>query len=216
MNALLRFEAACANVVERAFAVAFPSALEPVQAARKLVATFETGTSQGRGGRRFLVGVASPDFARFEPDRNYLERQWSAMLLRLAERSRMPQRAPEVHLVERTDLPRGTVDIAVEELPPPLHLSLRVRKGLPIDGRLPLRGTLAVGRDPACDLTLVDPRVSRRHILIEAGPEEVTFRDLGSANGVELNREQRREGRLDCGDILRLGDSELVVEADEP
>ena len=214
MNALLRFEAACANVVERAFAVAFPSALEPVQVARKLVATFETG-SGGRGGRRFLVGVAPADFLRFEPDRDYLERQWGLMLLRLAERSRLPQRAPEVHLVQKSDLARGTVEIGVEDLAPPHELTLRVRKGLPINALLPLQGSLVIGREQGCDLVLADPRVSRRHVAIEAGSEGVTFLDLDSANGVELNREARQEGRLDCGDVLRLGDSELVVEADE-
>ena len=39
-----------------------------------------------------------------------------------------------------------------------------------------------------------------------------TFTNL--ANGVVLNREKRKDGRLDCGDILRLGDTELVVEAE--
>ena len=58
-----------------------------------------------------------------------------------------------------------------------------------------------------------DPRVSRRHLAIEASAGGVTFRDLGAVNGVSLNRETRRDGRLDCGDVLRLGDTELVVEA---
>ncbi len=216
MNPALRLEAVCANVVERAFALAFPSPLEPVQVARKLVAAFESGSSPGRGGRRFVVYVGRSDFARFEPDRAYLEPQWSGMLARLAERSRQPQRAPEVSLAERQGLPRGTVAIEVESLAAPLHLTLRVRKGLPLDAHLRLRGALVVGRDPDCDLTLADPRVSRRHVAIEAGPDRVTFQDLGSSNGVELNQERRASGALDCGDVLRLGDSELIVEAAEP
>jgi Inner membrane component of T3SS, cytoplasmic domain/Protein of unknown function (DUF3662) len=215
VNPAQRLESVCASVVERAFALAFPSALEPVQVARKLVAAFESAGTPGRGGRRFLVRVGRSDFARFQPDRAYLEPQWSGMLARLAERSRQPQRAPEVVLVERPGLPRGTVEIEVEYLSAPLHLTLRVRKGIPLDACLALRGALVVGRDATCDLRLVDPRVSRRHIEIDAGPDRVVFRDLGSANGVELNHERRASGALDCGDVLRLGDSELVVEADE-
>jgi pSer/pThr/pTyr-binding forkhead associated (FHA) protein len=60
---------------------------------------------------------------------------------------------------------------------------------------------------------LPDPRVSRQHLAIEASNGEVRFRDLGAANGVSLNRDTRSEGSLDCGDVLRLGDTELVVEA---
>ncbi|MGH7729611.1 MAG: FhaA domain-containing protein, partial [Vulcanimicrobiaceae bacterium] len=83
---LARFEASCSALVEHAFARAFPSALEPVQVARKLVAAFEGGPSGGRGGRRFIVRLDPSDAARFEPDRVYLEARWGEMLARLAER----------------------------------------------------------------------------------------------------------------------------------
>jgi hypothetical protein len=214
VNPFERLEAICSSAVERAFAVAFPSALEPVQVARKLVASFEGGTSAGRGGRRFVVNISPIDFGRLEADRAYLERQWSVMLARLAERSQLPQRPPEVELASRADLAVGTVAIAVEPLTAPLDLALRVRRGLPQNARLPLHGSLVVGRDPSCDLVLADPRVSRRHLAIEAESDSIRFRDLDSANGVVLNREERKDGPLDCGDILRLGDTELVVEAE--
>ena len=215
MNVFEQLESACASVVERTFALAFPSALEPVRVARKLVAAFESGSTHPRGGRRFLVAISRSDFARLEPNRGYLERQWSVMLARLAERSQLPQRPPEVRLIERATLPRGTVDIEVEHLAAPLNLSLRVRKGLPQGAVLPLRGSLVIGRGHDCDLVLPDPRVSRRHLALDATPDGVAFRDLGAANGVTVNRETRRDGRLDCGDVLTLGDTELVVEAGE-
>jgi len=214
VNPFASLEAVCSGAVERVFAVAFPSALEPVQVARKLVASFEGGASEGRGGRHFIVNVSPFDFARLEPDRAYLVRQWSAMLARLTERSHLPQRPPEVELASRPDLAVGTVSIVVEPLAVPLALALRVRRGLPLGARLPLRGSLVVGRDAGCDLVLADPRVSRRHLAIEAAPDAIAFRDLDSANGVVLNREERKDGQLDCGDVLRLGDTELVVEAE--
>lgn len=215
MNPLQRIEAMCAEAVERTFAVTFPSALEPVHVARKLVAAFEGGTSNGREGRRFLIGVHPTDFARFQSERGYFERQWGLMLQRLAERANLPQRPPEVLLIERFDIARGTVQIAVEPLPPAARLRLRVRRGLPADARFALQGTMVAGRDPGCDIVLPDPRVSRRHVEIAAHDGTVDFRDLGSANGVRLNSQPRMGGTLDCGDVLRIGDTELVVEAED-
>lgn len=56
----------------------------------------------------------------------------------------------------------------------------------------------SVGRDPACDLTLVDPRLSRRHLEVRSRRGVVEVRDLGSANGTRVRRARRsvlRRGR---------------------
>lgn len=215
MNALERLESMCANAVERAFAAAFPSALEPVQIARKLVAACEAGGPNGRGGRRFVVRMSSADFARFEPDRAYLERQWSAMLTRLVERSGRPERAPDVRAESDPQVPTGTVAIAVESLPEPAQLALRLRKGIPPNARMPLDRRTVVGRDAACDFTIVDARVSRRHLEIQPDGPTFRFRDLGSSNGTLLNGVRAEAGELGLGDVIAVGDSELCVEADE-
>jgi hypothetical protein len=217
MNVFARLEAACASAVERAFALAFPSALEPVQIARKLVAAFEAGGApDGRGGRRFTVLLSPHDLARFEPSRAYLERQWSAMLVRLAERSGFPQRPPVVTMQAAPAVASGTVGIAVEPLPEPTRLSLRLRRGVPPGARIALRGPLVLGRDAACPLPLLDPRISRRHLELElSGDGAVRFHDPGSSNGTYVNGRRVTEGTLRCGDVLVLGDSEFVVEADE-
>jgi len=209
-----RVEAVCADVVERTFALAFPSALEPVQIARKLVATFESGAALGgRGGRRFIVRLSPSDFARFEPDRTYMEKQWSAMLARLAERSGHPQRPPEVSAERDPAVANGTVAIGVELLPEPARLAVRVRRGMPPDALLPLDHAVVVGRDAGCDLVLVDARVSRRHLEIVPAGAGNRLRDLGSSNGTSLNGVRVDEADLGLGDLIALGDSELCVEA---
>jgi hypothetical protein len=209
-----RVEAACADVVERAFALAFPSALEPVQIARKLVAVFESGAAPGgRGGRRFAVRLSPADFARLEPGRAYLEAQWSAMLARLAERSGRPQRPPEVRAELDPSVANGTVAIGVEVLPEPARLALRVRRGLPAEVCVPLEGTVVVGRDSACDLALFDGRVSRRHLEIAQDGADLRLRDLGSSNGTELNGRRVESAPLGLGDVIAIGDCELGVEA---
>lgn len=211
-----RLEATLADAVERAFAVAFPSALEPVQIARKLVAAYESGAVAGnRSGRRFSVNVSAADHARLASDRAYLETQWATMLGRLAERSGNPQRTPEVRMQIGTGLATGTVTIVVEALPEPARLELRVRRGVPPNAAVALAGALTIGRDPACDFVLVDPRVSRRHCTIESSEHGFIFRDLGSSNGTACNGERRETGTLALGDVLSVGDCELVVEAAE-
>ncbi len=214
MSFFTRVEAVCADVVERAFALAFPSALEPVQIARKLVAVFESGAALGgRAGRRFIVRLSPSDFARFESDRTYMEKQWSAMLARLAERSGRPQRPPEVRAERDPLVANGTVAIGVEILPEPARLALRVRRGVPPDACLPLQRAIVVGRDPACDLVLVDGRVSRRHLEITPDGAGHRLRDLGSSNGTALNGERVESADVGLGDVIALGDSELAVEA---
>jgi hypothetical protein len=207
-----RIEAVCANAVERAFALAFYSALEPVQVARKLVAAFESGTSS-RGGRRFVVHIGPADHARLVGELAYLERQWSTMLARLAERSGLPERPPVVAIVRDERVAAGTVSIAVEARAEPQRLSLRVRKGVPADAVVALDRRITIGREPGCDLVLVDSRVSRHHVEIVPEAGVLRLRDTASTNGTLLNGKPVASADIGVGDILRLGDSELVVEA---
>jgi len=75
-----------------------------------------------------------------------------------------------------------------------------------------LQGTVAVlGRDPSCDLVLADSKCSRRHAVMEAGPQGIAVRDAGSANGVFVNDKKVERAALSEGDIVRLGDVELKV-----
>jgi len=214
VNPFARLEAACANVVERTFALAFPSALEPVQIARKLVASFEAAVGlDERSGRCFTVQLHPSDYTRLQSEIRYLERQWTAMLARLAERSRRPQRAPEVRARSDATVAAGTVAISSEARPEPERLVLRVRSGIAPRREFALDRTLVVGREPACDVFLPDARVSRRHCVVEVSGGIPHVRDLGSSNGTVLNGARVGASTLGCGDVLALGDTELVVDA---
>jgi FHA domain-containing protein len=75
-----------------------------------------------------------------------------------------------------------------------------------------LQGTVAViGRDPACELVVSDPKCSRRHAVLEAGPQGITIRDAGSANGVFVNDRKVERSQIKEGDLVRLGDVVLKV-----
>jgi hypothetical protein len=68
-----------------------------------------------------------------------------------------------------------------------------------------------VGRDPSCDLVLNDSKCSRRHAVVESGPEGVVVRDSGSANGIYVNGKKVEQAPLRPGDTVRLGEVKLKL-----
>jgi len=218
-------EAGCTRVVERAFALVFPRALEPVHLARKLVATFESLPPPRSGVRTFVVELAASDFAGLADDRAYLESRYGEMLARLVARAERPYRLGRVAIEASERVARGTARVGVRDEPEPgeprraaARLALRIATGVPLGGSVALRGMRTIGRDASCDLVLHDPRVSRRHLRVDAEGERVRFYDLGSANGTWLGAERRDGGELRPGERLRVGDTvlELVRADDDP
>ncbi|PZG13666.1 FHA domain-containing protein [Micromonospora craterilacus] len=67
-----------------------------------------------------------------------------------------------------------------------------------------------IGRDPAVDIVVDDPHLSRRHAEIRLTADGVSLVDLGSTNGSWVN-DLRVTGvaRLTDGDVIRIGRTEL-------
>ena len=76
-------------------------------------------------------------------------------------------------------------------------------------------GIAVVGRDPTCDLVLNDPKSSRRHAVVESGPDGLVIRDTGSANGISVNGKKTERSALKTGDVFRVGDVEVTVLAEQ-
>jgi CheY-like chemotaxis protein len=78
---------------------------------------------------------------------------------------------------------------------------------------LPLvEGRQLIGRDPDCRFVLNHPSVSRQHAAVEVHGIRARIEDLGSSNGTLVNDvvvEGERD--LDIGDVIRIGDEELVL-----
>ena len=76
------------------------------------------------------------------------------------------------------------------------------------DGALPrelvLVGTTLVGRDPECEISHADPRLSRRHAEFRVTSDGVRLRDLGSRNGTLVNGRRVDEIVLTPGDIVQI------------
>jgi len=72
-----------------------------------------------------------------------------------------------------------------------------------------LRGRTTIGRDPDNDLSLEMASVSRRHAVLVPGFRSALVQDLGSTNGVLVNRRRVRCARLQHGDLLTLGTAQF-------
>ena len=76
-----------------------------------------------------------------------------------------------------------------------------------------VRGRLTIGRDEDCELSLTDPDVSRRHVVVEVTAKTVQVSDLSSTNGAMLDGVALGSGSHDwpIGGMVRLGSTVLTL-----
>jgi len=72
------------------------------------------------------------------------------------------------------------------------------------------RGPVAIGRDPASDVVLDDPLVSRHHARVERRGDALIVRDDGSSNGTWVGAHRVDEVVLRPGLTIRIGGAHLV------
>ncbi|MDZ8030779.1 FHA domain-containing protein [Nostoc sp. DedSLP04] len=83
----------------------------------------------------------------------------------------------------------------------------------------PTRGEWLIGRSPDSDLILDSPDISRVHAKFFVKSGNYYFSDLGSRNGSIVNGKQAEKDRpysLSDGDIIRIADYVLILEAVAP
>ena len=83
-----------------------------------------------------------------------------------------------------------------------------------VDGAQPSRDYL--GKGPICRLRLKDPTVSRRHAALDVVEQGLRILDQGSTNGTEVNGVTITDAILRGGEIVRMGDTTLRVDAAAP
>ncbi|HEY9180724.1 MAG TPA: FhaA domain-containing protein [Candidatus Baltobacteraceae bacterium] len=221
MSWLARIEETCAAFIERAFANMFPSDVEPAQIARKLVATMEARTQSVQDGMlvpsRYAVSVSRSDYDRLVKHRAYLEKEWTVLLEDVAERVgvRFAGGAPSVQLLARDGIVPGAIEIEAADVQMPgasTRLTLRVIAGPNMDRVYPVDEQMHVGRNPACDLVLSDPSVSRKHAALRFQEQRLVVSDEGSSNGTFVNGKRIKERVLRVGDVVGFGKTQLRVE----
>jgi len=200
VNVFARIEHVCARVVEDAFARVFPSALDPAQIGRRLVATAQASPSD-----LYLVRVHPTDYGRLAGDRDFLEGRWSAMLREALPAERAA--AARVVLDEDPDVVSGS--LAIEAVVDERGQALALER--PDGTRVALSDGLTVGRADDNAVKLRDGRASRRHARIVADGTGWSVVDLNSSNGTFVDGAQVRRSRLDRGQTLTIGDTPLKV-----
>lgn len=200
MNVFARIEQACARVVEDAFARVFPSALDPSQIGRRVVAT-----AQGSSSDLFLVRVHPADYARFAGDRDFFEGRWTAMVREALSDARAS--VARVVLDEDPDVVAGS--LAIEAVVDERAEALALER--PDGSRIALGDGLTIGRANDNLLVLRDARASRHHARIVAEASGWSVEDLGSSNGIYVDGARVLRARLDRGQILTVGDTPLKV-----
>jgi FHA domain len=83
-----------------------------------------------------------------------------------------------------------------------------------IQRELMLAGSTLVGRDPQCDVSHADPRLSRRHAEFRVTADGVVVRDLGSRNGTHVNGVLVEEAVLAPGDVVQIAHLTIRFEDD--
>jgi Protein of unknown function (DUF3662)/FHA domain len=72
------------------------------------------------------------------------------------------------------------------------------------------KSSVLIGRSKECDIRVSDPNVSRRHAEIRQEGSAYWVVDLGSTNGIAVNGRELKRSKLDEGDRITLGSTELV------
>jgi hypothetical protein len=71
---------------------------------------------------------------------------------------------------------------------------------------------MLLGRSRECDIQLSDPNVSRRHAELRQEGATYWIVDLDSTNGTEVNGERTSRSKVEPGDRITIGSTELIFE----
>jgi DNA-binding NtrC family response regulator len=94
--------------------------------------------------------------------------------------------------------------------------TLLVGVGTAEEKRFPISSTpIVIGKDPAGDIVLRDPAVSRRHCEVKQTAVGVHIRDLGSRNGTIVGGVAMESGLLRHASTIRLGETDIYFLSDK-
>jgi pSer/pThr/pTyr-binding forkhead associated (FHA) protein len=238
VNPVARFESFIERLMERTFARATGSRLQPVEVGKRLIRAMEAEQSVGVAGvlvpNVYDVYLSELDFEHFEPMQRSFIGELEIAVARAARRRQyhMVSR-PLVRLHRDRALSDGDVRVAahlqdVEEpdLVASQHTGIMPQiddlvqpvvpagPSLLLNGRsfAILRSPTRLGRLPDNDIVVDDRRVSRKHaeVLQQAGRWMIV--DRGSSNGTWVNGRRVQEAALHSGDTISLGGIEATWE----
>ncbi len=205
--------------MEGVFSRVFKSGVRPIEIGRRLTRQMDDNRTLDVRGRivapnSFTVHISTDDHDSFADIADTLCRELCDAAREHARDESYGFLGPvEVELVVDPGQRTGTfaVDARLREGPGGTGAGSLM---LPTGERYVLReGTVTVGRLPECDITVVDPNVSRQHAEIHARGDGFVVVDLGSTNGTRVNGVRVSERELHDGDELGFGNVRLTFQA---
>lgn len=88
---------------------------------------------------------------------------------------------------------------------------LRGVSGATFGKTYPLYGTMTIGRQSDCDISIPSEEISRKHAKLQVMPDGVAVEDLGSANGTFLNGKRIHTATVKHGEELRFDTLRFLV-----
>jgi hypothetical protein len=109
--------------------------------------------------------------------------------------------------------PGATEAVSAEELG-----MERERVTLSVDGQEHeiSKRRIVIGRSRDCDIQVSDPNVSRRHAELRQEGATYWIVDLDSTNGIEVNGRRLKRAKLENGDTVTLGSTEIMFARETP
>ena len=232
MGVLQRFERRLEELVNRPFAKAFKSEVEPVEIASALQRECDDRAAIVARGRTmvpntFTVELGPHDHERLSVYAEALASELAAMVREHAEEQGYAFIGPvTVAFTLDQELPTGRFQVrsAADAGATANDQHTALVGGPATGGAVPwveVSGTTYVltkpvtrlGRGADTDLRIDDPGISRNHAELRRSGGDVTIADLGSTNGVVVDGTRVDEVRLRDGAQVRLGSTTLVFHA---
>ena len=198
------------RLVEGSFAKVFRSSLEPLEIGRRLVREIDRGRQRSVHGviapNELVVGLSAADLDRFS---GYAD----TLVHELEEAARQHVREEGygllgplvVELVRQPSLRAGELRVEGRVAAATTN-GLAASVVLPGGRRRPLGDhVVTIGRDAACEITLDDTTVSRRHAEIRRADAGFQVIDLASRNGTKVNGRAVPRAALRDGDEILVG-----------
>jgi len=236
MRSMSRVERFFERLVERPSARLFRTRLQPIQVLRRVERAMEAGRRPERGREvapdRFTVRLHPVDLAELGDPAIVAGDVASGALafarshrLSLADRPRVAIRSDpavargEVEVEAAVSTPDAAGEPApdagtrVFEIPVPRapRATLEVREPGRLSRQVAVSGPMRIGRSTDSELPIKDTRVSRMHARVHARDGHLVLTDLGSTNGTRVNGQRIREVVLGEGDVISIGETEIVV-----
>jgi pSer/pThr/pTyr-binding forkhead associated (FHA) protein len=89
--------------------------------------------------------------------------------------------------------------------------SLRAGSGIEKGQIIPLSGLMDVGRALECDISILEPSLSRKHAEFEVRNGDLILTDLGSSNGTYVNGEKVQKIQLNDKDVVQFQNVRFTV-----